>query len=100
MLERIQRVHDFRISQIEDGKKFQSAYSKLLRAYKQLVAANVQQRTILTPQEQALLDKQQHYEFGELSSVEQYKLKGEIESMWGQIPAHLQEKARNLAGVN
>jgi hypothetical protein len=99
LLERIQRVHDFRISQIEDGKKFQSAYNKLLRAYRQLVAASGQ-RVMPTPQEQALLDKQQHYDFGELSQGEQQKLKGELDSMWEQIPTHLQEKARNLAGVN
>lgn len=57
-------------------------------------------RTMPTPQEQALLDKQQHYEFSELSQQEQMRLKGELDSMWGQIPAHLQQKARDLAGVN
>ena len=99
MLDRINRVHDFRIAQIEDGKKFQSQYNKLLRAYRQL-AATGPQRNILTPQEQQLFDKQQHYEFSELSTGEQQQLKGEIDSMWSQIPAHLQEKARNLAGVS
>ena len=29
-----------------------------------------------------------------------WKLQGEIDSLFGQIPAHLQEKARGLAGVN
>ena len=57
-------------------------------------------RTLPTPQEQALLDKQQHYEFSELSQQEQMRLKGELDSMWGQIPAHLQDKAKKLAGVN
>lgn len=32
--------------------------------------------------------------------MEQQKLKQEMDNMWGQIPAHLQEKARKLAGVN
>ena len=53
-----------------------------------------------TPVEQALLDRQQHYDFSELSQTEQVTLQGEIDSLFGQIPAHLQEKARNLAGVN
>jgi hypothetical protein len=70
-----------------------------LRAYRQL-AASGPQRNILTPQEQQLLDKQQHYSFDELTTGEQQQLKSEIDSMWGQIPAHLHEKARNLAGVN
>jgi len=99
LLDRINRVHDFRIAQIDDAKKFQSQYNRLLRAYRQL-AATGPQRNILTPQEQQLFDKQQHYEFGELSTGEQQQLKSEIDSMWGQIPAHLQEKARSMAGVN
>lgn len=55
---------------------------------------------MLTPQEQALLDKQQHFGFSDLSQGEQQKLTHEVENMWGQIPAHLQEKARNLAGIS
>lgn len=99
MLARVNRVHDFRISQIDDGKKFNTQYQRLLRAYRSLVAAGPS-RTLPTPQEQALLDKQQHYEFSDLSTSEQQRLNQEIDSMWGQIPAHLQEKARKLAGVN
>lgn len=64
-----------------------------------LVRASAQ-RVVPTPVEQALLDKQQHYEFNELSQQEQMKLQGEVDSLFGQIPVHLQEKARRLAGVN
>lgn len=99
MLERINRVHDFRVAQIEDGKKFQSQYNRLLRSYRALVHSGPS-RNILTPQEQALLDKQQHYGFHDLSQTEQHKLTSEVESMWGQIPEHLQKKARDLAGIN
>lgn len=99
MLDRLNRVHDFRVSQIEDGKKFQSQYNRMLRSYRTLVNHRPS-RTILTPQEQALLDKQQHYGFGDLSPDEQRKLNSEIGDMWGQIPAHLQDKAKKLAGVN
>lgn len=99
MLDRIQRVHDFRIAQIEDGKKFTAQYNKLIRAYRTLVRASAQ-RVMPSPTEQALLDRQQHYDFSELSQAEQVRLQGEINSLFGQIPVHLQEKARNLAGVS
>lgn len=92
-------MHDNRIVRIDDGKKFQTQYNKLLRAYRKLMAAGPA-RTLPSPQEQALLDKQQHYDFSELSQQEQMRLKGELDSMWGQIPAHLQDKARKLAGVS
>lgn len=92
-------MHDFRVAQIADGKKFQSQYDRLLRSYRQLVRAGVQ-RNIATPREQALLDRQEHSSFEDLSPMEQQKLKQEMDNMWGQIPAHLQEKARKLAGVN
>lgn len=53
---------------------------------------------IMTHEEQMKLDSQRHVKFNELSQTEQAQLTAERESMWGQIPAHLQEKARKLAG--
>jgi hypothetical protein len=50
----------------------------------------------MTPKEQATFDAQQHYTFRDLSAREQSKLNTELASMWGQIPTHLQEKARKL----
>lgn len=99
MLERLNRVHDFRVAQIEDGRKYQQQYNRLLSSYRRLVKRGPSKQ-LLTPQEQALLDKQQHYGFNDLSQGEQGKLKSEIDSMWSQIPAHLQSKARNLAGIS
>ena len=93
------RVHDFRVAQIEDGKKYQQQYNRLLSAYHQMVRRGPG-RQMLTPQEQALLDKQQHFGYGDLAPVEQQKLKEEVDVMWGQIPSHLQDKARNLAGIS
>ena len=87
------------MAQIEDGKKFQQQYNRLLGMYKRM-AKQVPGRTILTPQEQALLDRQQHLEFGELSPQEQRQLRHEIDGLMGQIPAHLQEKARKMAGIS
>lgn len=72
---------------------------KLTTIHNRLVKQGVQ-RQILTPQEQALLDRQQHVDFGELSAGEQRRMKAEIDSMFGQIPAHLQEKARGMAGMS
>lgn len=86
------------MAQIEDGKKFQTQYNRLLASYKRLVK-HTPGRNILTPQEQALLDRQQHMEFSELSPQEQRQLNHEINGLMGQIPAHLQEKARKMAGL-
>lgn len=91
-------MHDFRVAQIEDGKKYQQQYNRLLQSYRRLVK-QTPGRNILTPQEQALLDRQQHFGFSDLSPDEQRKLTNEMETMWGQIPAHLQEKARGMAGL-
>ena len=99
MLDRINRVHDFRVAQIEDGKKFQTQYNRLLASYKRLVK-HTPGRNILTPQEQALLDRQQHFGFDELTPQEQRQLKHEIDGLMGQIPKHLQEKARKMAGMS
>lgn len=92
-------MHDARIVRIDDGKKFQRQYDRLLRAYRQLVSTGPQ-RTMPSPQEQALLDRQQHVGWNEMSAEEQRKLSSEVDSLFGQIPAHLQAKARGLAGVN
>jgi hypothetical protein len=99
MLGRINGVHDARIVRIDDGKKFQTQYNRLLMMYRRLVQAGPT-RTMPSPQEQALLDRQQHVGFNEMSVEEQRRLQGEIDSLFGQIPAHLQDKARGLAGVN
>jgi len=96
--DRIVEIQNYRIAQIADGRKFQSQINKFVFALNQLLRRGA--RNLLTPQEQALFDKQQHVGFDELSEGEKVKLQGEIDSMWGQIPAHLQEKARRLAGVN
>lgn len=96
--DRIVQIQNYRTAQIADGRKYQTQINKLAFALNQMLRRGA--RNLLTPQEQALLDKQQHVEFSEMSEGEKGKLKLEIDSMWGQIPAHLQEKARRLAGVN
>ena len=95
--DRIVEIQNFRISQIYDGKKYQSQVDKLSSALNRLVKRGTQ--NLLTPREQALMDKQDHVTYSKLKVEEQAKLKAEIDLMWGQIPAHLQEKAQRLAGL-
>lgn len=101
LLTRINNIHDFRITQIADGKKFQQQYNKFVSAYRRLTRQGQQRQFSLpTPQEQALLDRQQHYAFSDMAKEEQQQLQAEVDSMWGQIPQHLQDKAKTLAGIN
>ena len=57
-----------------------------------------QKREFRTYEEQMKLDSQRHLKFNQLSAKEQEKLIAEREALWGQIPEHLQSKARKLAG--
>lgn len=55
-------------------------------------------RTPMTPKEKWALEAQGHTKFADLPESEQTQLQSERDSMWGQIPQHLQDKARKLAG--
>lgn len=55
-------------------------------------------RRFMTYEEQMKLDSQQHVKFNQLSAQEQEAVNAERESLWGQIPEHLQAKARKMAG--
>jgi hypothetical protein len=55
-------------------------------------------RTPMTPKERWALEAQGHTKFSELPVSERSQLESERDSMWSQIPSHLQEKARKLAG--
>lgn len=90
-------IHNYRVAQIADPRKYQSQVNRLVSALNRLLRRG--SRNLLTPQEQALLDKQQHDTFTELSPVEQKRLTTEIDIMWNQIPSHLQDKAQKLAGL-
>ena len=95
--DRIVQIQNYRIAQIADGREYQSQVNKLSAALNRLLNRGTQ--NLLTPREQALLDKQDHVTYSKLQSAEQEKLKAEIDLMWGQIPAHLQEKAQRMAGL-
>ena len=51
-----------------------------------------------TYEEEIWMSAREHVKFADMAPEEQAKLKAERESLWGQIPAHLQDKARKLAG--
>lgn len=97
MRDRIVEIQNFRISQIYDGKKYNAQVNKLNLALHRLLKRGTS--NLLTPREQALIDKQDHVTFNDMPAGEQVKLKTEIDVMWGQIPAHLQEKAQRMAGL-
>ena len=49
-------------------------------------------------EEQVRLEQQRHVRFNQMTAEQQEKFTAERESLWGQIPLHLQKKARKLAG--
>jgi hypothetical protein len=103
-VERIGRIYENRVAQLD-----QQGYLTEMRRLRQGNRAIEQQHAIsegrqpakprggpMTPKEQEAFDAQGHYAFKDLAPAEQAKLNKELSSMWGQIPAHLQEKARKL----
>lgn len=55
-------------------------------------------RAPMTPKEKWALEAQGHTKFTDLPESERTQFEAERDSMWSQIPAHLQDKARKLAG--
>jgi len=61
--------------------------------------AQPQGRKFMTPDEQRKWDSEtSHLSFNLLSQAEQERITAERESLWAQIPAHVQAKSRKLAG--
>lgn len=52
----------------------------------------------MTYEEQVRLEQQNHVRFSEMPVEQRERLTAERESLWAQIPLHLQKKARGLAG--
>ena len=95
--DRIVEIQNYRIAQIADGRKYQLQVDKLSSALNRVLQRGSQ--NLLTPREQALMDRQDHVTYADLKPGEKMKLKAEIDEMWGQIPEHLQDKAQKLAGL-
>lgn len=99
-MERINHIYENRVAQL-DSKGYASEMRRLRvagRAADKRVASERTQASVrpMTTKEQSAFDSQGHYTFRDMSVTEQVKLNNELASMWGQIPAHLQEKARGL----
>jgi len=72
----------------------------LRQAERQVQQAQATQKgqRFMTYEEQVRLEQQRHVKFNELSAEEQAKLTAELDSLWSQIPQHIQAKSRKLAG--
>ena len=89
-----------RVSQADD--KHYRDYMAKLKQSERVVSKQVEKHhgghLPMSHEEQVRLEQQHHVKFNEMSAEQQSKLLAERESLWGQIPLHLQKKARNMAG--
>ena len=78
--------------------KFMNRLKSQERAAKRAEGQQGVKHQMRTYEEETWMAAREHVKFNEMSAEEQSKLTAERESLWGQIPAHLQDKARKLAG--
>lgn len=101
--EKLSRIFDFRVGGATE-KGFRDAVRQLRQEEQALDAAERQitgeriHRGPMTPAEQQALDAQGHFRLSALPEDEQRQLTAQRDSLWSQIPEHLQEKARRMAG--
>jgi len=102
LTDRIDRIYEFRVSQLT-----QDGYLGEMRRLRQAVrmfdsrsgTAQSQGRKFMTPDEQRKWDTEtSHLSFNLLPKAEQERITAERESLWAQIPSHIQAKSRKLAG--
>lgn len=99
--EQLRRIYDHRIAGATT-KGFKDAV-RHLRQQEQAVDAAERHgqrmnRGPMTPAEQQALDAQGHYRLSALPEDEQQRLIAQRDALWLQIPEHLQDKARKMAG--
>ena len=89
-----------RVSQADD--KHYRDYMAKLKQSERVVNKEVERHhgghLPMSYEEQVRLEQQHHVRFNEMSVEQREKLTAEREALWGQIPLHLQKKARKLAG--
>lgn len=73
-------------------------YMNHLRGQERVARAQQGRRLPMSPEVQQQLATQRQVRFNQMSVDEQEALTRQRDSMWGQIPEHLQAKARRLAG--
>ncbi len=80
----------------------EKGYTKYMNSLRQIERKVEQQtrpgRQHMTYEEQVKLEQQHHVKFNQLSQAEQDAITAERESLWSQIPPHIQAKSRKLAG--
>ncbi len=101
MRDKVGRIYETRIAGATE-KSFKQVIGNLRRVERQMeqVDRNVTRSRRgslpMTPAEQEALDAQQHLEFRDLPPEQQQKITEELSDMWGQIPKHLREKAKDV----
>lgn len=73
-------------------------YMNHLRGQERVARAQQGRQLPMSPEAQQQLATQKQVRFNEMSAQEQEQFTQQRDSMWGQIPEHLQAKARKLAG--
>lgn len=94
---RIDRVLEGRLAQAAE-KDFKRHMGRLQRMERQFRRKKQGGKPPMTFSEKQALRAQQHGRFAEMSEAEKDALNAERDAMWAQIPVHLQDKAKKLAG--
>jgi hypothetical protein len=99
--QRITDIYNYRVAQATEDR-FKETIGRFRRAQR-VAQAKEQQETRqgaapMTEKEIEALQGQQHVKLSALPVEQRTQFETERDAMWSQIPAHLQEKARKLAG--
>lgn len=74
-------------------------YMSHLRQRERVLQKTTERKPLMkTYEEELWMEAREHVKFANLPPEQQTQFQAERDAMWGQIPAHLQEKARKLAG--
>lgn len=80
-----------------EQKSFQR-FMNHLKQQERVVERTQKGKQFMTHEEQQKLESQKHVRFNQMSAKQQEALQAERVSMWSQIPAHILEKSKKLAG--
>lgn len=95
---RIVEIYNYRIAQATD-KSFRETMSRLRQQAKAAHKPPTERRLQMqTNEEKIWMAAREHVKFSELPDEQRSAFEAERQSMWSQIPAHLQDKAKKLAG--
>lgn len=101
--DRVDHIYEARVAQLDDDG-YKKEMQRLRQAERIIEAQRSPDRqrrgrTFMTPDEQRKWDTETtHLRFAEMSPDEQERIASQRTAGWSQIPAHLQQKAKKLAG--